>query len=438
MRQPLTHREKLKSPKASTSIKLALIVTLIISLLTLALLYGLPLLIKSDTRSEGADDWTGWAEVAWSYFQPGVGVNSTIGLHYARADWHRFTDWDLGVYISAIIDAERLGLTSRDGLWGSDHRLERVLSFLETRSITGDRLPYAQYDADTGSVPSDIGNRKTHPSDVGKLLLALDDLRSFRSDLAPRIRSIVCRYNFELFAQSDYFAANDIYPFYVAQGYWAFGFSTPKLRGLKDLSGGSTVDVYGEEIPKAWVTSEPLVLAILEDRTSELYRAYADRVFLVQQRRYELTGKLTAFSEGSYPAPYYYVYEWVATSEGKTWAIHAGGEIDGPEVVYAKISFAFHAVYNNQYTRTLVKQAISLATKGGFLEGITEDGRTVEVLNDKTNGMILQAARYSMFTMTLELSADVTSHIIVYTPVTFAPSKNRSHMHNTSAGGRAA
>ncbi len=347
--------------------------------------------------NENVDDWLGWADVAWSYFQPGVGVNSITGLHYAAMDWHRFTDWDLGVYISAIIDAERLGLISRDGLWGSDHRFEKILSFLENRSLTDDRLPYAQYDADTENVPTDVDGRTAHISDVAKLLLALDDLRRFRSDLAPRIQSVVFRHNLEKFAHSDYFADNGVYAFYAAQGYWAFGFSTPKLRDLNALGEGGTVNVYGEELPRAWITSEPLILAILENRTTGLYRTYADKVFLVHQKRYELTGELSTFSEGAYPAPYHYVYEWVVTGKGEEWVVWSGENIGEPEMIYAKIGFAFHAIYTSLYTSTLVESVSPLATEKGFLEGVTEDGETLQVLSDKTNGMILQAARYSVF-----------------------------------------
>ncbi len=385
-------------------------VVLLVLLLLASLFYFVPSQIVPTTDDTDADvaDWADWAEVAWRYFQPGVGVSFETGLHYARADWQRFTDWDLGVYISAIICAERLGIISREGSWGSDYRLERVLSFLETRAITSDGLPYAQYDANTGRVPDDLGNQAAHASDVANLLLSLDDLRSNRPDLSSRIESVVARYNFDFFAQSSYFAANDIYPFYAAQGYWAFGFSTPQLRDLADLGGGSTVDVYGEAIPQADITSEPLMLAVLSDRANDLYRTYADRVFSAQQKRYELTGTLTAFSEGAYLAPQYYIYEWIVTGTGESWVITAGGVVDVPEVVYTKIAFAFHVVYDNNYTQLLVDEVSSLATDNGFLDGILESG-TVAVLSDKTNGMILQAACYAKFSKSSVVSLEPTA-----------------------------
>ena len=53
--------------------------------------------------------WLRLANNAWKYFQPGVGVDSTTGLHSAGLGYPYFTDWDLGIYIQAIIDANQVG-----------------------------------------------------------------------------------------------------------------------------------------------------------------------------------------------------------------------------------------------------------------------------------------------------------------------------------------
>ena len=243
-----------------------------LALVWIALLLS-PLLVYVDAATVGAayDPWNDWARVAWGYFQPGVGVSSHTGLHYAASGWYFFTDWDLGVYIKAITDAEKLGIVARGGEWGADYRLEKVLGFLETRELV-DGVPYVQYDADTGIPSGYIGKQTAHPSDCANLLLALDDLRRFRPDLAARINSLVTRYNFQKLADHSYFSADDIYPSYVAQGYWAFGYSTLKLKPLESLGDGTFVDVYGESLPKARLTSEPFALAILEDRATSLYR----------------------------------------------------------------------------------------------------------------------------------------------------------------------
>ncbi len=60
------------------------------------------------------------ARTAWGYFTPGIGVDINTGLHYAAIPWYNhFTDWDLGSYITAMIEASKLGLLKDDGEWGA-------------------------------------------------------------------------------------------------------------------------------------------------------------------------------------------------------------------------------------------------------------------------------------------------------------------------------
>ena len=62
--------------------------------------------------------WKTVAANAWQYFQPGNGVDRSTGLPKASLFFPYFTDWDLGVYIQAIIDANKTGLIGYDGDWG--------------------------------------------------------------------------------------------------------------------------------------------------------------------------------------------------------------------------------------------------------------------------------------------------------------------------------
>jgi hypothetical protein len=216
-----------KPATKSGQIKLVLTVVLLIILLTSSLAYSLLMLNQTNSNANGSvSNWQGRAEIAWKYFQPDIGVNRATGLSYASADWPEFTERDLSTYILAIINAERLGLIARDGPWGSDFRAEKILSFLENRPLTSNRLPCAIYSADTGAVADGTGNQTAASlSDAAFLLLALDDLRSFRPSLSNRISATVARCNYAFLAQGNFFADNDVYSFYLAQGFWAFGFS---------------------------------------------------------------------------------------------------------------------------------------------------------------------------------------------------------------------
>lgn len=340
-------------------------------------------------------EWIGWAETAWKYFEPGRGVSPETGLHYATLGWRRFTDWDLGTYLRAILDAEALGLVSKEGPWGSDARIEAIIRFLEDRPLAG-ALPYLVYDSDSGSLPAEIGPEITNPSDAGRLLLSLDALRRARPELRDRVGTIVARYDYASLANSSYFGYDDLYPTYVSRGFAAFGFQTLRLKMISEIGGGRTVDIYGEQLPKAWVTSEPLVLALLETPGSGLDQL-ADSVYRAQENRYYATGEETALSEGMYFAPHYYVYEWVTTPLEQSWVAFSGsGRLDAPLVVYTKIAFAYYALYHTAFSRRLVDSVSSLSSPQGFAEGITADGQVLAFYSDKTNGMVLEAARHAL------------------------------------------
>lgn len=166
--------------------------------------------------------WIRLATNAWRYFQPYIGVNAGTGLHGAGLYWPYFTDWDLGLYIQAIIDAEKLGILSKTGTWGADARFDKLLTFLENRELTSSGLPYVWYDSATGKRN---GDGQGNPCDSGKLLVALQNLRVYRPELANRINNVVYnRTNYELWKQEveGLVSSTNIYDYYVARGFAGF------------------------------------------------------------------------------------------------------------------------------------------------------------------------------------------------------------------------
>jgi hypothetical protein len=354
----LTPRGKEPKPHNKTlgrNTVLSLIITALI--LTGGLVYLLPALVSHTTgndTSDSIDDWFGWAQTSWKYFQPGVGVSYETGLCFTNSDSRTFTDRELGMYLSAVISAQRLGLLSKNNAWGSDFRIEKILTFLETRSTTSDRLPYAQYNSQNGNISDGTNNQTASASGFGFLLLALDDLENFRPDLAHRVGTIVTRYNTEKFAQSDYFATNNYYPFFLTQGYQTFGFSTPKL---KDLNAISTSNTSEESTTEIWNKIKPLILAILKDKTNNSQRTLADNIFSVQEQN----------------ADYYL--------NPKT------------SLQLTEMAFTYHAMYNGSFTQGLIKQVTQLATEEGYLENTLVN----KTSSEETNSIILQAAYYATF-----------------------------------------
>jgi hypothetical protein len=367
--------------------------------------------------SVDGDDWLNWAKVAWRYYQPGKAVYPDTGLHYAHKDWHYFTDWDLGNYILAIIDADRLGIIT-EPTWTADYRIEKILQFLETRELWDNpsyQVPYLVYDAWTRlpgyKTAPDISKEPTNPSDVGRLLIALNELKHYKPGLSDRINAIVGRNNIGLIAANNTGWGSGFYRYYIAQGYKAFGFDTQPVRDslkeMEKLAAGGFVSIYNNQsLPITHVTSEPILHGIFDLHLDSIFQDYAYRAYLVQEERFRTLGKYTAFTEGAYDnynnIGTYYLYEWiVAGSADRLWIVEkqGGGQLNIPPVVYAKAAFGFHAVYATPYTKQLVNWLLSfpIQTDYGFLEGVQEDGRILSgVVTDKTNGMIINAARYAL------------------------------------------
>ena len=194
-------------------------------LIIFMLLFGPLQLNLPETKAQQSSlivDRTYWLRLstnAWRYYQPGVGVDSTTGLHSAGLGFSDFTDWDLGVYIQATIDANKLGILDTAGSWGADARFNKILTFLKTRQLTSDGQPYCWYKSTDGT-PS--GYDPQWAADTGELLVALNNLRGFRPNLAETINYIVYnRTNYTRLQQNvdDLTYSRNIYDYYIASGF---------------------------------------------------------------------------------------------------------------------------------------------------------------------------------------------------------------------------
>ncbi len=92
-----------------------------------------PGVIKS-SQTVNSTVWIEVASNAWAYFQPGLGVDPNTGLPTSGYGAPYFTDWDLGVYIQAVIDAQELNLTQPDGILGFQCTNRKGYKFLRNSS----------------------------------------------------------------------------------------------------------------------------------------------------------------------------------------------------------------------------------------------------------------------------------------------------------------
>ena len=222
----------------------------------------------------GLSDWQSWASTAWQYYQPGVGVNPTTGLHRANLAWGCFSDWDLGSYIYATIYARKLNLISDgsgSGDWQFNDRISKILNFLQNRPLASGNYPYHQYtwDGSNGQICPGFSSA-TDSADAGRLLAALYALKNFRSSYTGTVDAIYARSEsaYDAMAPSG---ASSYYDYLKAEGFAAWGYSV-SFNGIDSYSGGFT-SIYGQSIPSistltsVGTVTEPIIHVLLEADT---------------------------------------------------------------------------------------------------------------------------------------------------------------------------
>jgi len=360
--------------------------------------------------------WMQVAANAWAYFQPDVGVDSNTGLPYAGGTGYTFfTDWDLGVYIQAVIDANKTGLIGTDGAWGSSARLEKVVSFLETRPLNDTtHYPFWFYDATTGkdyNAISDLAAGSADVVDTGRLFVALNNLKAYNPSWALRINNTVYNvYN----NRSDYATlvpsiassatSNSIYAYYCWSGYasfWPQQLANVTSTILSNIVNSGNIPTKGNaSLPNAAITGDPLLCSVFElNNNDSRLLALSRQVYLAHEAYYNANGTYVAFSEGN--SPNGFVWEWVATGNGDTWKITQSGNpsyLNMDPVIYNKVAFSFLALYNTTFARNMVvylEQNLPDPTNG-YSDGADNSGNLVSQVGSNTNGLILDAATYAI------------------------------------------
>ena len=389
--------------------------------------------------------WMGVGQEAWAYFKPDVGVDPTTGLPGAVSGFPYFTDWDLGVYIQAVLDAQQMGLVSKDGDWGADFRFAKILDFLDTRPLNETtHYPFWFYRSGNGenyAEQSDLSTVTVDVVDAGRLFVALNNLKSYKpgSDwsiisnssktIAQRIDDIV--YNGQNHGRSNYAAlvpeikveagSSSIYAYYYTKGFAAFwpnelGSVPGKILDNLLRCPIVTVNENGNvTLPNALISCEPLLHSVFELNISDsLERSkllnFTRQVYLAHEERLSLyNANLTkipyvAFSEGNSGTPTF-IYEWVILPGKGSWKVTTIDmqPYDINPIIYSKVALGFLALYNTTYAKDMcvyIESAMPLASKmNGWCDGtdytmLLKDRKIINTVGSNTNGMILEAANY--------------------------------------------
>jgi hypothetical protein len=352
--------------------------------------------------------WKAVAEYAWQYFELD-NVNVETGLPSAHTGFPYFTDWDLAVYIQAVLDAYEIDLIGKGGSWGVDHRLEKVMTFLENRQLTIEALPFWFYQANNGEPYAVFDNGLGlggNVADSGKLLVALHNLKTYDDNFTTRVNNIVYnKTNYSvMLAEVDVLARKsiNIYDYLVASGFAAFWPEKSIVPTLivDNIMSTPRVDSLGVEMPASKITCEPLLLSVFDlaqpdPRILNLSR----QVYLAHEAWYNATSTYRAFSEGL--AIDKFAYEWVVLPDGRTWVVQNewGFDFGISPIIYSKVAFGFLALYNTTFARDLVVYLEDRLPElgSGYCDGVQEDGETtLNFGSGNTNGLIVSAARYAI------------------------------------------
>ena len=358
------------------------------------------------------DTWRAIAKYAWNYFAVDTGVDSTTGLPGSSSYFSAFTDWDLGVYIQAVMDAKTIGIIDAGGDWGSSARLDKIMTFLEKRelnSTTG--YPYWFY---TSNGTNYNQNSDKAPGvdivDTGRLFVALNNLKSFNSSLATRIDNLVYntggnRSNYAALLPSikaDAEGSYSIYAYYFVSGFasfWPNELATIPPKILNNIFASGTVKYGNVSLPVSNLLCDPLYCAVFEIKNNPVALiSLAQTVYAAHETYYNITGgTYRAFGEGpSFSGDW--AYEWVM-NDNITWVIKINNQDSNMSpIIYTKTAFCFLSLYNTTFAKSMVSylEVKQGEPRNGYYSGTDENGDNLPDTNLHTNAIILEAARYSI------------------------------------------
>jgi hypothetical protein len=373
-----------------------------------------PGMIES-TQTLNSTFWQNVAETAWKYFSPGVGVDVKTGLPWTSTGSPYITDWDIGVYIQAVIDASKLNLTQPTGDWGFNSRIDKVLKFLETRELNNFSYPFWFYQATDGKIWHQNSDKATEPVDVvdtGRLFVALNNLRNYDNNFTLRVNNFA--YN-QLGNRSNYAAivpslvsegnvSTSIYSYIICSGFasfWPSALSNIPTKILDNIysPANGNVTINGVIVPKSAITTDVLLTAVFDINTTDSrLSTLMSQVYQAHEAYYTQTGKFRAFAEGPQLTSDWQ-WEWVVLPDGRYWAALDGNYkgIELPPMIYMKVAMGFLALYNTPFSRNLCVylERNNLEPNSGFLVGVDEQGNPLNGFSSQTNGLILGAALHA-------------------------------------------
>ena len=375
------------------------------------------------------------AKTAWSYFekryQPETGLVNAVGAYPST------TLWDTASYISALVAAYELCIIDKRNF---DTKATKLLNTLRNLDLYQGEAPNKVYNSKTGAkvnYANEAGEVGMSANDIGRMLVWLRILKERHPHLANSVDSVPMRWNFcnlvgeegrmfGSFKRGDgstrYVQEGRLgYEEYAAKGFALWGFDMERAMSPEPLAYTTIYDVkvpYDGRDPRVfksqnYVLTEGYILDGLElgwdtptdeDNDGEVashgWRAeFANRIYLVQQRRFEQTGIVTARSEHQVNGKPYFVYDAIF-ADGYAWnTLDPTGEYQPDRAaIAAKAAIGMWALWETDYTDLLFESVADLSDpEQGFYEGLYENGNGyIPLQSSNNNGIILAALLYKV------------------------------------------
>lgn len=375
------------------------------------------------------------AQTAWSYFERSY--QDETGLVNAVGSFPSTTMWDTASYISALVAAYELCIIDKREF---DTRATKLMNTLRNLDLFRGEAPNKVYNTQSGAKvnyanePGEVGMSAL---DIGRMLVWLRILKERYPYLANSVDNVPMRWNFcnlvnddgrmfGSFVQGDnstrYVQEGRLgYEEYAAKGFALWGFEVNRAMSPEPIAYTTIYDVkvpYDGRDPRVfknqnYVLTEGYILDGLElgwdlptDKTndgttaSHGWRAeFANRIYLVQQRRFEQTGVITARSEHQVNGAPYFVYDSIF-ADGYPWnTLDPTGEYQPDRsAIAAKAAVGLWALWETDYTDLLFETVADLSDpERGFYEGLYENGNGfIPLQTANNNGIILAALLYKV------------------------------------------
>jgi hypothetical protein len=361
------------------------------------------------------------ARIAWRYFERNTDPNT--GLVRSVDGYPSTTGWELGSSLIAIVAAHELGIIPEEEL---DRRLAPILATLERLPLFRGALPNKAYDTRSGAMvdyanrpaPSGIGYSGVDLGRLASALVLVGELYPLRRAEVARVlaRWDTCRVvrGGELRGVQVDRAGNAHdnqegrlgYEQYAAKAFAALGRDVSAARRYDRFA--ADVAILGVAVPRDRrdartygavdaVVTEPWALDAFEYGDPEA-APLAQRVFDVQKRRWERTGKVTALTEDHVDRPPWFVYDAI-WADGQAWrtVTPEGNEVSGLRGVSTKAALSLAALHRDDPYSEVLRRAVRPARdpERGWFAGVYEDGSLNRSLNANTNGVVLEAALFA-------------------------------------------